>query len=547
MKKLHCSTNRFFATFLLVALFGMFGAMRANADTQVEFGKPFTIEESNNYEIFYITVPETGTLYLEVTPPKLLGNGASNFSILFTDPECMSPLRAYGEPKYNRKANSYTYAFAVEGGKTYYISHREGIVYDPITITLTMSTEAIKPEVVSTFPECGNDVVYNFARGFELQVLFNISDVKCDGVVMRYTTTTGEVKSIEMDYIKLGEDGTWRIDVKRAIDTVKDELERGGKFWVVIQNVTADGEGPTGEWAQGNDIVLPFVYEPMTVATNMVWPEKFLSYWPEGDPAGIAVITFDGDLAPLSEQPKGGADKEGFAFKIFAGNDRESEDGMQPLPDGKITIEGNVLTLDFTGVTRNTDKTMVTIMVQSMVDASGKPIFYNANSAIDVEIEYVKLDQITLTYDITPSSGSLNKVDEIEIWLDNETFEHMTFEGFEFICGETSEIVPMESCDQKADPDDPYNFTLIYVPVPEAAKSAPEVTMNAIIKSLDGNDYELSATYQNETQDDTNGVNGIEADNENQTIYNLQGVKVNGKNVPAGVYIVNGKKVLKIK
>ena len=541
MKKLHCSTNRFFATFLLVALFGMFGAVRANADTQVEFNKPFTITESNNYEIFYITAPETGTMYLEVTPPKLLGNGASNFSIVFTDPECMSPLPAYGEPKYNRKANSYTYGFPVEGGKTYYISHREGLVYDPITITLTMSTEAIKPEVVSTFPECGNDVVYNFARGFELQVGFNISDVKCSSVVMRYTTTTGAVKSIEMDYYKLEEDATWRIDVKRAIDAVKSELEKGSKFWVVLQNVTAGGEGPTGEWAEGNDIVLPFVYEPMTVAVKSEWPSEFLSFWPEGDPAGIAVITFDAPLAPLSEQPKGGEDKEAFSFRIFAGNDRESEDGMQRLPDGKISIDGNVLTLDFTGVTRTTDKDVITIMVQYMVDAAGNPIFYNAANAIDVELVYRNLEKITLSYELTPASGSLSNTKEIELWISNEAFEHVKFNGFEFVNGDNSEIVAIESCNQIPDPEDPNFYTLIYIPVPEVAKAAGNVTMSALLSSLDGNDYELVANYVNT---DNSGVEGIDAENGPAVIYNLQGIRVNNDNLPAGLYIINGKKVM---
>ena len=43
------------------------------------------------------------------------------------------------------------------------------------------------------------------------------------------------------------------------------------------------------------------------------------------------------------------------------------------------------------------------------------------------------------------------------------------------------------------------------------------------------------------------GINFQNADTAAQTIYNLQGIRLNTKleNLPAGVYIVNGKKVLK--
>ena len=44
--------------------------------------------------------------------------------------------------------------------------------------------------------------------------------------------------------------------------------------------------------------------------------------------------------------------------------------------------------------------------------------------------------------------------------------------------------------------------------------------------------------------DETNGIESIKADRNNGNIYNLNGVKMNSENLPAGIYIKNGKKIV---
>lgn len=531
----------------MVALFGLFGAAQAKADTQIEEGMPFTVDFKNNNEIFVFTAPETGTLYVDVTPYHTPYDGGVHGNFLFSDPECQQVINPVGAPQ--ALTNGYRYTFRVEAGKNYYCSLYHEMLLESRTFVFTMSAEAIKPFVTMVYPPCGEDVYYDFALGIELQVNFNMSNVECSGVVMNYTTVSGEEKSIDVDYYKLEIDNSWRIDVKRAIDNVKDELERGCKFSIVIKNVKGDGEGPTGQYAVGNDIVLPYVYTPMTVAVKSTWPETFLSYWPEGDPAGIATIEFDGPLAPLADQPKAGPNSDGFSFQIHEGNDIESETGFQLLPDGKVTIEGNVLTLDFTGVTRkfvNPADEVVTILVQQLMDANGFNTYYGGSNQIAQEIKYKDLEQITLSYELTPMSGSLANTAEIELWIANETFEHVDFEGFAFECGDNSVVVSIEECTVTPDPEDANNYTLIYIPVPEIAKTSPNVTLKAVMTSLDGNEYSLTAAYENPVTDDpdTSGVSGIEAENGPAVIYNLQGIQVKNNNLPAGIYIINGKKVM---
>ena len=45
------------------------------------------------------------------------------------------------------------------------------------------------------------------------------------------------------------------------------------------------------------------------------------------------------------------------------------------------------------------------------------------------------------------------------------------------------------------------------------------------------------------TANTADGVNTVSSQNA-RAIYNLQGVRMNGKNLPAGMYIINGKSVM---
>ena len=58
-------------------------------------------------------------------------------------------------------------------------------------------------------------------------------------------------------------------------------------------------------------------------------------------------------------------------------------------------------------------------------------------------------------------------------------------------------------------------------------------------------DYNFNANNTIEIYaNDTSSISIINADDADNEVYNLQGIKVTGKNVPAGIYIVNGKKLM---
>ena len=228
-------------------------------------------------------------------------------------------------------------------------------------------------------------------------------------------------------------------------------------------------------------------------------------------------------------------------YGLYAGDDFESEDGMIPMHTPELKIEGRTITIDFTGVVYETDKEVMTMVVSGVEDTYNMPFVYGGNNGITQFMPYETLGHISLAYELTPGSGqSLKGTDDIELWIDNDAWGHIEIEGFAFECGEETEVVAIESCTREADPFDPDKYTLLYVPVPEAAKSVENVTMKALLRSLDGTDYAIEASYVNEP--DTSGIDGIDAENGEAVIYNMQGIRINGDNLPAGMYIVNGKK-----
>lgn len=64
------------------------------------------------------------------------------------------------------------------------------------------------------------------------------------------------------------------------------------------------------------------------------------------------------------------------------------------------------------------------------------------------------------------------------------------------------------------------------------------------VSLLAGAPEEVTVTIEVGTEDVVSGVEGIFSENGETVIYNLQGVRVNAEKLPAGIYIVNGKKMI---
>lgn len=523
MRKQTFSTKRIFGILTIMLLLGILGAKAANFPTR---GSIVIIPSEIN-DVYTLTPSSNGTLQLQSYSSTYYKD------FFFTDADCKEVF----QPKvFYHSSGGFVYYYIMEKGKTYYFSMRNNTVQYEFSMVVSMNTSTAAPYPTFVYPErSGQSMpIYHISNAPEMQLIFNNKAMTFENALLEYENNDGETKSAELDILYIEYDNSWRIFVKNVIDQLKGEIKNHSVMKIVLTNVQANGAKPTGGFAEGDDIVFPYEYVSQTSCIQAVWPNPFLSYWPKGDPAGIAVLTFDGELKPMSQQ-------KFLEYGLYAGDDFESEDGMIPMPTPELKIEGKTITIDFTGVVYETEKEVMTMVISGVEDIYNMPFVYGGNNGINQFMPYEELGHVTLVYELTPGTGqSLQGTDEIELWIDNDAWAHIEIEGFSFECGEDTEVVAIESCTREADPFDPGKYTLIYVPIPEVAKSCENVTMSALIRSMDGTDYDMSASYVNEA--DTNGVVGIDAESGETPVYNLQGIRVKSGKLPAGVYIIGGKK-----
>lgn len=530
------TSKRFFGTLILALLLGIACPNHSAAQNFPTNRGSLVLIPSEKNKVFPVTPSQNGTMQIITKSETFFAD------FLFTDEECTEVFR----PKAVYHTDmGFIYNYMVEKGSSYFFTMKNNDYPYETSIDVLYQNSGAAPYPTLVFPERKGEGVplYHLSNAPELQLIFNNKAITFDNALLEFVTNGGEERTVELDIMYITYDQSWRIFVKNMVDQLKNEIKNQSEMRIVLTNAQANGQKPSGEYADGDNFVFPYLYVSQTAAISAVWPDPFLTYWPKGDPKGIAVITFDGELKPLEQQ-------ENIEYGLYAGDDFESEDGMIQMPTPELQINGNKITIDFTGVVYEHLKDVATMMISGIEDIYDMPFVYGGTNGIFQVMPFEVLEPLALAYEFTPDDGkSLKNVDEIELWFDNEMWKHIDIEGFTFENGEESETVGINDCRQEPDPLDPDNYSLIYIPVPEMAKEGGAVSLRAEIVSLDGHDYEIRANYLNDEETDTTGVCPLKiAEDRKGIIYNLTGVKVGEASarpaLPAGVYILDGKKIL---
>lgn len=141
--------------------------------------------------------------------------------------------------------------------------------------------------------------------------------------------------------------------------------------------------------------------------------------------------------------------------------------------------------------------------------------------------------------EVTPSETTVdsgNKLREFTITFDTEVTlaadAHATLAGREADFNQTAAIETT---------DDSRMFKAIFDTVPsETGVYVFNILQGAFIGTEGNMSVEISKEYK---IDGSDAIETIATENGETTIYNLQGVRVNAEKLPAGIYIINGKKV----
>lgn len=276
---------------------------------------------------------------------------------------------------------------------------------------------------------------------------------------------------------------------------------RGGEDLTITVKGIKNEEGVL--YKDGEDLVINYKAPEKAVRLlSYEAPNPFMSYWKQGDPDAIMTISYDGTISKAEYQMTFG----NFEAEI---PDGYLELGASDNPDSpaKVTIEGNIVKIDFAGFQRRpqdmvpsgTDYGNLVLKVYAY-DEIGQPVMGNGSGQVgsfDQLLNYRYISPAEIRPVFTPAKGeSLKGVNEVEIHLYD--YDKIEFTGVKFEL-ENGEAIVVPASDIKVNEGTNNDWTLT-IPVPEAAKTT---------------DGKVTVTLENLTS-----VDGVDHTNEIRAVYN---------------------------
>lgn len=434
------------------------------------------------------------------------------------------------------------YHFDVTAGTTYYFYLNFSM--DAFTFRLSMDTGDIS--ITKTTPEAGS--VFSVSGGGLVSIQFN-----------RAVNVNNEAKIIagdkEATVAVNGLSNIFSLEIKEPLFAWLNDgtLKGGDKFTIRFFDVTAADDATIIYGTDGTVEIEYIIGErPIQLVGTENTSGNFKSYYLPNDPAGIVTLNFDGDVASA------------IVTLTFGSTDVEGDYYVEELTP---VIDGGNIKIDLTGKQR-TPELMVasgynynnmTLNLNKVFDTAGQHAYSPGQGTMGgFAFAYDELEIVTANVmcEFTPRPGSTitNETTNIEIWITDEA--KLSYEGVKFATNTGTEAIVSDFAKEV----DPYDETasILTVPVPaelfttqtnseEAATVT--VTLNNL-QSADGLDHSrdvLAMYYIGST-----AIDKVFGDDATEfTVYNTQGILVldttnrdEVKNLPQGIYIINGKKFL---
>lgn len=472
-----------------------------------------------------------------------------------------APLGLYTSPTYDSEFGG---QFSYVGSRQMmaYSELQEGVTYYLMGFTMDSGTMQIIEgatdiEVKGVSPEVKEGDYFSVSSNYTIDVAFNTPVTLTNALILvgdnrstvNYTVSNAYVTcDVASPIMKMYHDGNIKkgdiltlrlVGVADAYDA-NNKYNGNGKYEVEFLMPDKPGE-------------LVKVINASLSDTN----NPFLSYYAANDPAGVISFEFD---TPLADDGKSVA-------KITYGNPDEIEIGVY-VEDVPGVNSGNTASFDFCGKLRrpidmlpsstsSTQPANFSIRFANIYTEDGQRVFTNRQTnqngfSLSFRINTL---QYTISTDYTPGRGSkLEAGEEMEIWVMNGSYVYSSGIKFDYIMNGDHASLTIPMSEVNVEPDPIAAEDMIYTFKIPALNSDPDtkVTISfADAECADGLDHskELTAEFGY----DTTGVEGIpEADSNIVTVYNAAGIcvlKNAGRsalaNLPSGLYIVNGKKIIK--
>ena len=234
---------------------------------------------------------------------------------------------------------------------------------------------------------------------------------------------------------------------------------------------------------------------PTEMLTENV-PDKFLSFWPAGDPAGVVKFEFSSDI---------NKDDVPTATVSFGNREKEGEFYNEIVP---VTVDGKTVTVDLTDKQRTkkimlpnatSDYTSISLKLANVKNSEGDYVYSSGQGSLGSFTYNMAYEDVSkdIVAQFTPATGSsIEKTDEIELWISDKSAITYSGVNFKYTHDGIREDIKVASKDiPTTEVDDGLALTIT---VPEEVKTATNVVLTLTdLVSADGLDRstQLSARY----------------------------------------------------
>ena len=522
-----------FYTLLLLAVVALGANARLVDLGELQLDTDYQIADDFNDYIGTFVAPASGTIIATGT----------NSTILEPYREKLNNMESEGnhiEVNYDNYYGNKQYHFDVTEGTTYYFYIN--FCMSPCTFRLSMDSGA-GIEITQCIPEAGS--VFSASGGGLVSVQFN----RAVQLSHQAKVIAGEREATAMVN---GQTNIYSLEIKEILmGWLNDGTLKGGdKFYVRLFDVAAAEDASVKYGTDGVAEIEYIIGEmPIKLTNTENASGTFKSFYLDNDPTGIVTLTFDGEVASA------------LASLSFGSTDVEGDYYIETLTP---VIEGNTIKIDLTGKHRDPKNIVasgknynnMTLSLDKVLDLSGQYAYSDQDGAIvGFSFTYETLEVVTaeVMCEFIPAPGAnIDDVAEIEIWITDEAklqYDGVLFTFNSEIDGTNEVIVFNDQITKEADPFFE-GAAILYVPVPKMGGSWDVVVSLYNLKSADGLDHS-----QDVVADYKIGSTGIDMvfgdDTQEFTVYNAQGILVlqtsnrdEVKNLPQGIYIINGVKFL---
>ena len=382
----------------------------------------------------------------------------------------------------------------VEAGKTYYITSSAGFSKD-MKFYLSMQTGITNLELVKSSQPAGEMFNITDERDGQLELEFNLPATADAWATLRINDHVTDSIETRQDV----NSGKLIFELKDSLYSwmQKEYYKAGDKMTLTITGLCAKTNQEIKYGTDGTLVMEWTVPGKPHYLLSLEGAEPFKSYWVPGDKDGIVTLTFD---YPLMTKENG--QTAGVKMQMGSADMGDAYEGY--LDQEKISVDGNKLLLDFTGVRRAYEDLglkmkwgSISLKVHDILMEDGTSSFNETSGnygSAAFDRSYVELKS-DIVAEFTPASGSQLTEKAFKVYFSEK--DSYKFDGVElYYQTQEDEKYMVEVTEGITSVEEGDNGIEYTIPVPDEVFAGKNIRVEFMnVTSIDGFEHDFGVKY----------------------------------------------------